>query len=402
MKPVLVIGGGGHAAVVIDALRAQGMDIVGALDADEKLHGARNLDIRILGGDDLLADWPPEDVELANGLGGVNDLRPRTAIFMKHCETGYRFASVLHPSTVIGANCSLGKAQIMAGAVLQPRSDIGENTVINTNASVDHDCAIGGHAHVAPGAMLGGGVSVGTEALIGIGASILPNVKIGAHAIVAAGATVVADVPDDTTVAARPPGNCLHDRTVAAGGRRTDGKHPRCHGCHRPRGHPMCLVTDESQRLVGAITDGDIRRAILRGAELDTAVSTIMVEHPYTASVDTAEDALARQMRTRNIRQIPLLDNDGRLVDVAYIDDLLRPAETHPNEVILMAGGRGTRLMPLTDEMPKPMLEIGGRPILETIISRFVDQGFHRFRVSLNYRGDMIQDYFGDGDRLGS
>ena len=164
----------------------------------------------------------------------------------------------------------------------------------------------------------------------------------------------------------------------------------------------MCLITDGSQRLVGAITDGDIRRAILRGAALDTTISTIMVEDPYTASVDTAEDVLSRQMRSRKIRQIPLLDDYGRLVNVAYIDDVLGPTETHPNEVILMAGGRGTRLMPLTDETPKPMLEIGGRPILETIISRFVDQGFQCFRISLNYRGDMIRDYFGDGDRLGA
>ena len=164
----------------------------------------------------------------------------------------------------------------------------------------------------------------------------------------------------------------------------------------------MCLITDESHRLVGAITDGDIRRAILRGAALDTIVGPIMVKDPYTASVDTEEDVLARQMRTRKIRQIPLLDDDGRLVNVAYIDDVLGPTETHPNEVILMAGGRGTRLMPLTDETPKPMLEIGGRPILETIISRFVDQGFQCFRISLNYRGDMIRDYFGDGDRLGA
>jgi len=207
LKPVLVLGAGGHAAVVIDTLRAQGMDIVGALDADEKLHGSENLEITVLGGDHLLSDWPPVDADLANGLGGANDVRPRTTIFVKHRDKGYRFASLLHPSAVIGAGCSLGEGvQIMAGAVLQPRSGLGENVIINTGASVDHDCVIGAHAHVAPGATLGGGVSVGTGALIGIGASILPGVKIGARAIVAAGATVIADVPDDATVVGTPAG----------------------------------------------------------------------------------------------------------------------------------------------------------------------------------------------------
>ncbi len=162
----------------------------------------------------------------------------------------------------------------------------------------------------------------------------------------------------------------------------------------------MCLILNTDQTLIGAVTDGDIRRAILSGASLDTPAVQIMSKAPYTESATTSRETLERHMRTRKIRQIPLLDEANRVVDVAYIDNLYSISERRPNDVILMAGGMGKRLRPLTEALPKPMLKVGEKPILETIISRFVDQGLQSFKISLNYHGDMIRDYFGDGKKF--
>lgn len=164
----------------------------------------------------------------------------------------------------------------------------------------------------------------------------------------------------------------------------------------------MCLIVDESRKLIGAVTDGDIRRAILSGAVLEAPAEGIMVKSPFTKPADTTREELQRQMNILKIRQIPLLDEVGCLVDLAYIDDLQNVSERRQNEVVLMAGGRGVRLRPLTDDTPKPLLKVGEKPILETIISRFLDQGFQKFKISVNYRADMIRGYFGDGAWLGA
>lgn len=164
----------------------------------------------------------------------------------------------------------------------------------------------------------------------------------------------------------------------------------------------ICVIVAEDGTLTGVVTDGDIRRAILGGAALETLAIDIMVASPYTAPVTQAREELSRQMDLRQIRQIPLLDDNDRLVSVAFADEFRNLSKLRPNPVVLMAGGRGTRLQPLTNDMPKPMLKVGDKPILETIISRFVDQGFCKIFLSVNYRAEIIQDYFRDGSWLGA
>ena len=162
----------------------------------------------------------------------------------------------------------------------------------------------------------------------------------------------------------------------------------------------IALVTDSKGVLVGVITDGDIRRGLMRGLNLQSPLAEIT--KPNFVSVKASEAATARSLlTTRNLHQIPLVDDAGRPVDIFHIDNLLDTPE-HQTRVVLMAGGLGTRLRPLTETVPKPMLHIGGRPILEKIIEAFVSQGFRTFTISLNYKGEMIREYFGDGARFGA
>jgi dTDP-glucose pyrophosphorylase/predicted transcriptional regulator len=158
----------------------------------------------------------------------------------------------------------------------------------------------------------------------------------------------------------------------------------------------IAIVVDEEERLQGTVTDGDIRRGILQGIDLDTQVWSVMNETPITALPQEDQQGLIDKMQSCGIRQIPLVDGEGYVVGLEVLDDLLKP-EAKPNPVVLMAGGLGTRLRPLTEDCPKPLLEVGEQPILETILERLVAHGFHRFYLSVNYRSEMIENYFGDG-----
>lgn len=161
----------------------------------------------------------------------------------------------------------------------------------------------------------------------------------------------------------------------------------------------IALVTDDKRKLLGIVTDGDVRRAILKGIALDQPVAVIMNRQPVTARAGTSDPQLLADMRRRACRHLPVTDEEGRLVRLAVLDELLQP-EVQDNWVVLMAGGLGTRLRPLTDDSPKPLLKVGDKPLLETIIENFRGQGFNRFFLSVNYKAEMIQDYFGDGSRL--
>lgn len=163
----------------------------------------------------------------------------------------------------------------------------------------------------------------------------------------------------------------------------------------------ICLVTDSDGRLIGTVTDGDIRRGTLRKLSMQAPVSFIMNDTPLSLTEGHSSDEIAGQMVAREVLQIPILDADGRVCRLMGRADLGFVPSENPNWIVLMAGGLGSRLRPLTETVPKPMLEIGGRPVLDTIIQNFVKHGFRRFYVSVNYKRDMIMDYFGDGSDLG-
>lgn len=166
-------------------------------------------------------------------------------------------------------------------------------------------------------------------------------------------------------------------------------------------GMQIALVVAPDNRLLGTISDGDVRRGILRGVSLDAQASSIMNRTPTVARPGEDRDALIATMRARQLHRIPVLDADGRLVGLETLDELVLPAE-RDNVVVLMAGGLGARLRPLTEDTPKPMLTIGKRPILETILLNFIEHGFRRFYVAVNYKAEMVTGHFGDGSRWGA
>jgi dTDP-glucose pyrophosphorylase/predicted transcriptional regulator len=162
----------------------------------------------------------------------------------------------------------------------------------------------------------------------------------------------------------------------------------------------IVLVVDDHNQLIGSITDGDIRRGLLKGQNVHAAVETIMHTNPYSIEEGSLSNRqIFAIMREKSYLALPIIKNN-QLVNIITLDDLIRKKRKE-NPVFIMAGGFGTRLRPLTDTCPKPMLPVGGKPLLETIISSFKDQGFYKFYISTHYLPEVINEHFGDGEKLG-
>jgi dTDP-glucose pyrophosphorylase len=158
------------------------------------------------------------------------------------------------------------------------------------------------------------------------------------------------------------------------------------------------VVVEPDGRLAGLVTDGDLRRAILRGVSLDASIPQAMNPRPTVAAATIDRGEGLALMRARGIRHLPLIDGAGRVVDVLLLEDLLDSGRV-PNHAVLMAGGDGKRLRPLTDSIPKPLLRVGGKPILEVLMERLRAAGVRSFHITVRHRSEMIEEHFGDGSR---
>jgi dTDP-glucose pyrophosphorylase len=162
----------------------------------------------------------------------------------------------------------------------------------------------------------------------------------------------------------------------------------------------IALVVDDNQKLLGTLSDGDIRRGLLGGLSLDDPIDSIVFSNPTVSGINDSKEDILRVATRKKLSCIPIVDNEGILVGLEGINDLL-VSKVYSNTVVLMAGGLGSRLRPLTDDMPKPLLKVGNKPILETIISGFVKYGFTHIILSVSYKAEMIEEYFGDGSAFG-
>jgi dTDP-glucose pyrophosphorylase len=163
----------------------------------------------------------------------------------------------------------------------------------------------------------------------------------------------------------------------------------------------LALVVDKDKKLLGTVSDGDIRRALLNNVSLSDAIKEVYFRTPTVANINASKEEITNICITKKIHQIPIVDNEGNLVGLEILDELISE-QIKPNKVILMVGGLGTRLRPLTEKTPKPMLPVGGKPILQTIVEKFVSYGFVNIVMCVGYKSNMIQEYFGDGSRFGA
>jgi len=160
----------------------------------------------------------------------------------------------------------------------------------------------------------------------------------------------------------------------------------------------IVLVINTDETLIGTLTDGDIRRGLLRGLNLNSPVEEIIFRDPLVVPPKLGLEMVIKLMQANRIHQLPVVDEERRIVGLHLLDDLMLPGQ-RPNLMIIMAGGAGTRLRPHTQDCPKPLLPVGGKPMLEHIIERAKSEGFNHFVLAIHYLGHMIEEYFGDGSR---
>lgn len=162
----------------------------------------------------------------------------------------------------------------------------------------------------------------------------------------------------------------------------------------------IALVVSPDGILMGTLTDGDIRRGLLRGLTMTSPIENIVSRAPLVVPPELGRETVLHLMRSNHVHQVPVVEEGGRIVGLHLWDELMEPAQRQ-NRMLIMAGGKGTRLHPYTEHCPKPMLEVGGKPMLEHIIERAKSEGFSRFTLAVHYLGHMIEEHFGDGSRLG-
>ena len=162
----------------------------------------------------------------------------------------------------------------------------------------------------------------------------------------------------------------------------------------------IAIIVDENNALIGTITDGDIRRALLNKISLNSSIESIIFKTPTTAKITDTKENILKLALAKKLHQIPIIDENQKIIGIQRIDELIKPKEK-TNKIILMVGGLGTRLRPLTENTPKPMLKVGNKPILQTIVEKFAEYGYTNIVMCVNYKSHVIQDYFEDGKEFG-
>lgn len=198
-KPVLVLGAGGHAAVLVDILRQLKHTIVGLVAKEVPADKAVFTGIPYYASDDDVLNFDKDNVVLVNGIGSLPGNNVRTRVHQQFKQAGYHFLTVVSPHAIVSEySCLAEGVQVMPGAIINATTVIGEATIINSGAIIEHDCHIGRHNHIAPGAVLSGGVTSGENVHIGTGANVIHSVTIGQNVMISAGSTVLKSLPDNS------------------------------------------------------------------------------------------------------------------------------------------------------------------------------------------------------------
>lgn len=198
-KPVIILGAGGHAKVVADILRLSGRDILGFVTPDLRI-GAEFCGEKVLGGDEIINKYFSDKIQLVNGIGSLPKKNLRWGLAESMRKHGYKFATITHPKAIVSSDVSLDDGvQIMAGAIIQAGTKIGQDSIINTGAVIDHDCNIAKNCHLAPGVVLSGGVAIGRDTHLGTGTIVTEYRSIGSNCTIAASSVIYTDVLNNTT-----------------------------------------------------------------------------------------------------------------------------------------------------------------------------------------------------------
>jgi sugar O-acyltransferase (sialic acid O-acetyltransferase NeuD family) len=402
-KKVVIIGSGEHAGVVFETALKAGWTVEGYISPQVDKNFEKRFNLKYLGSDDEIIGISKERTDL-KFISAVGDNAQRVKIIDNlSALPDERWAIIIHPSAVVSDFSEIGiDTVVFSRAIIQTGAVIGRHVIINSGAVVEHDCAVFDFVHIAPGAVTGGGVKIGEYSFLGLGSRVRDHINIAEKCTVGAGSVVVRDIPAGETVVGIPASKivdsavnrdikdfCIPPETTLYDAMALIGKYGAA-----------ALITDSSGKLLGLLNDGDIRRALLERHDFDTPVKEVMNRNYRFVRENVPRIAALDQLKASGHRLMPVLDDDGRVVGLHLLDAMIGSLSL-PNIAVIMAGGKGTRLRPITENIPKPMVKVAGRPILEHIILHLAGSNIRKIYIAVNYLGEMIEEYFKDGSAFG-
>jgi sugar O-acyltransferase (sialic acid O-acetyltransferase NeuD family) len=406
-QELIVIGGGEHAGVLIDTALAQPeiWNVIGFVDKMPWEETVLRFKIKKLGSDEDL-DAILNNHPKAKLVIGVGNISRRNKIISSLSVPEDRWANLTHPSAIIASTVRLSYGiVVMSRAIIQTGSVVSEHAIVNNGVVIEHDVFIGKNTHIASGAVLGGGCNIGNNCTIGLGSRIRDHVSIGSGVTVGMGSVVVTDIPENETVVGVPARRissesvinrvnisdiCIIPETTLYEAMSILAKH----------GTMIVFVTDKDYKLLGIVAYEDIRNALLIDNDLDQHISKFMNVNYQYVTEETSRVVALEKMKALGITRMPVLDDNHRIVGLHLAEALIGNLCLN-NIAVIMAGGLGERLKPLTDEIPKPMMKVAGHPILEHIILHLAASGIRTIYLAVNYLADVIEDYFKDGSMFG-
>ena len=350
-RPVVIIGAGTYLSDLVALLRENpDFKIIGILDPNPHLRGQFVNGLPILG---WLGDIPRHVNNAVIGNPASPDAFDRESVYRLLARQDIHLPILVSTSCKYPQDLTLRRgALLLNGCVIEPGATLGENCLVGVQAVVESCSTVPNHYTVAPNTRFTRQTREEKN--------ISPPQTLPA--------TLVS--PRDTIQ------EIMRRLNTAA--------------------MEIVLVVNDKGALVGTITDGDIRRGMLAGIDADQPVSLIMSRNPVTVPLGTSHQDMLNIMRQKSIRHLPIVDNEQRPVRLERMEFIVDDLTTGQGAIV-MAGGQGQRLRPLTENTPKPLLPVAGRPILDRILDGLRDSGIEDVVLSVNYLGDRIRDHVGDG-----
>jgi NDP-sugar pyrophosphorylase family protein len=348
-QPVVLVGAGGPVLDLIELIRTEpALELIGIMDPDPGLKGRQIADVTVLG---WLADLPARISAAVIGLPLKAQGFDREAVFFLLLQKGLKLPAIVDASACLDDVPLRRGCLVLPGATVATDAMLGENCILSSNCCVEPGATVPDHSYILPGAVV-----------------------------------------DAESVAHRGPVPLALSAVLARSCEPLNDIIYRINWSHME----IILVVDESGKLAGTITDGDIRRGILSGVSMEEPASIVMNPRPITVQESASRESMLKLMRQHSIRHLPVLDAAGCPIRLERMERLV---DDYTGQAVVMAGGLGTRLQPFTNHIPKPLVSIAGRPILDHTLSRLRRSGIENVVISLNHMGDQIRRHIGTGRR---
>jgi len=407
VEELILIGGGEQSKVVFEAAISipERWNVLGFVDNNKNSsnHTGYN-QLKRLGTDNdillIMKKFPKAKFILA-----IGDVITRKKIVKRLNLNEDKWATVVHASAEISPSVTLSHGTVvLSRAVIQASSIAGEHVIINSGAIIEHDVKIGSFVHASPGVVVGGGCKIGRLSFVGLGSRIRDHIVIGSKVTVGAGSVVVSDIPDNETAVGIPATRLSETKNYIDNIKEIcihkDAKLYEAISILSEYTTKIIFVTESNNKLVGILTYGDIKSALLDYDSLSSRVGDYMNTKFHYIDEKLNRIYALDYMKSHGIDRMPIVDNNMKVVGMHTIESIIGNLKI-TNQVVIMAGGKGTRLRPITKTIPKPMVKVAGRPILEHIVFHLSGSGVENISISVNYLKDIIIDHFQDGSRFG-